>query len=373
LIGVSLFAAVAVGLGFFWPFHRRTSVLLLPGVVEIQEVRLGSKVGGRVEKVNTVEGAIAEPGQPLVYIELPELKAQREQMAARLRQAEADLEKAKVGPRPEEKEAARMAVEAARARWELLKAGSRPEEIQEARSLLESAKADLQLARDEFERAERLHRQKVLAQADFDTARANRDRAQSQAAKAKAHLDLLLAGSRAEDIEQALAQTKQAQANYDLLLAGTRPEDIAAAEARVAEARGKLQELDANLEEAVVRAPERVVVEVLAVRKGDLVPPNQPVVRVLRAEDLWVKVYVPETELGKLRLNQEVAVTIDSYPGKRFQGTIMQIASESEFTPRNVQSPDERRYQVFGVKVRVADPEGIFKSGMAAEVTVPLQ
>ena len=86
------------------------------------------------------------------------------------------------------------------------------------------------------------------------------------------------------------------------------------------------------------------------------------------AEDLWVKVYVPETELGKLRLNQEVEVTVDSYPDRPFKGSVVQIASISEFTLRNVQSISERRHQVFGVKVRVADPQGVFKSGMAAEV-----
>src|SRR5262249_8595204 len=123
--------------------------------------------------------------------------------------------------------------------------------------------------------------------------------------------------------------------------------------------------------------PELAVVEVLAVRKGDLVPPNQPILRILHSEDLWVKVYVPETELGKVRLGQKVEVTIDSYPGKQFPGQVIQIASESEFTPRNVQSVDDRRHQVFAVKVAVpqpADPkERIFKAGMAAEVCLPLE
>jgi multidrug resistance efflux pump len=84
-----------------------------------------------------------------------------------------------------------------------------------------------------------------------------------------------------------------------------------------------------------------------------------------------VKVYVPETDLGHVRLGQQAEVRIDGYPGKRFAGTVEQIASESEFTPRNVQSAEERRHQVFGVKVRVANPDGIFKSGMAAEVVMP--
>ena len=179
-------------------------------------------------------------------------------------------------------------------------------------------------------------------------------------------------GSREEDILEAEQEAKRAEAQYQLLRAGTRPEDIAAAEARVGEVRGKLRELEVNIAEAVVKAPERAVIEVMGVRKGDLVRPNQPIVTVLRAEDLWVRVYVPETEMGKIRLGQSVEVTIDSYPGKRFVGKVIQVSSRSEFTPRNVQSPDERRHQVFGVKVRVDNPQGVFKAGMAAEVILPL-
>jgi multidrug resistance efflux pump len=373
VIGVALLSVVVLALGFFWLSGRQTQTLRLPGVVEIQEVRLGSKISGRVEKVAVLEGTIAEPGQPLVFFAVPELQAQRQQLQARLLQAEADLEKAKNGPRAEEKEAARAAVEAAKARWERLKAGWREEEKRQARSDQETAEADLKLAREEFERAERLYRQNSSSRAEFDAARAARDRALGRHAAALAHREMLDAGSRPEDIAEAAAQLKQAQANYDLLLAGTRSEDLAAAEARVAEVRGKLSEIDANLREAVVHAPERVLVEVVAVRKGDLVQANQPILRVLRADDLWVKAYVPEPDLGQVRLGQQADVTVDAYPGKRFQGTVTYIASESEFTPRNVQSADERRHQVFAIKVRVADPQGVFKSGMAAEVTLPLQ
>jgi multidrug resistance efflux pump len=367
-----LLGVVALALGFIWPFGRQPQTLRLPGVVEIQEVRLGSKIGGRVDKVAILEGTIAEPGQPLVYFAVPELQAQRQQLQARLLQAEADLEKAKNGPRAEEKEAARAALEAAKARWQRLKAGWREEEKRQARSELETADADLKLAREDFERAARLYRQNSSSRAEYDAARAARDRALGRQAAALAHREMLEAGSRPEDIAEAAAQLKQAQANYDLLLAGTRSEDLAAAEARVTEVRGKLNEIDANLSEAVVCAPERVLVEVVAVRKGDLVQANQPILRVLRADDLWVKAYVPEPELGQVRLGQSADVTVDAYPGRRFEGTVTYIAAESEFTPRNVQSADERRHQVFAIKVRVANPQGVFKSGMAAEVMLPL-
>lgn len=373
IVGVILLCAVVLALGFFWPFRQNATSLQLPGVVEIQEVRLGSKIGGRVERVEISEGAFAEPGQALVFLAVPELQAQRQQLQARLLQAEADLEKAKNGPRVEEKQAAQAALEASRARWERLKAGWREEEKRQARSDFETADADLKLAREDFDRIERLYRQASSARAEYDAARAARDRALGRQAAARARLEMLQAGSRPEDIAEAAAQLKQAQANYDLLLAGTRSEDLAAAEARAAEVRGKLNEIDANLDEAVVRAPERVLVEVVGVRKGDLVQPNQPILRVLRADDLWVKAYVPEPELGQVRLNQPAEVCVDAYPEKRFQGTVTYIAAESEFTPRNVQSADERKHQVFAIKVRVPDPQGIFKSGMAAQVTLPLQ
>ena len=143
--------------------------------------------------------------------------------------------------------------------------------------------------------------------------------------------------------------------------------------ADVAEIRSRLQEFDVNLEEATVRAPSRSVIDVVSVRKGDLVAAGQTVARILRADDLWVRVYIPEIELGKIRLNQPARVTIDAYPGKTFQGTIVQIATVSEFTPRNIQSVDERRHQVFGAKVVVDDPQGVFKSGMAAEVDIAIE
>ena len=112
---------------------------------------------------------------------------------------------------------------------------------------------------------------------------------------------------------------KRYQANHDLQEAGTRREDLVAAEGRLLEAQGKLREVEVALREAVVRAPEPAVVEVLAVRKGDLVQPNQTILRILRADDLWVKVYVPETQLGKVRLGQAVEIAHRRLPRQAFR------------------------------------------------------
>jgi multidrug resistance efflux pump len=373
IVTAALLAACAAALGFFWPFGHRQEVLRLPGIVEIQEVRLGSKVGGRVLKILVEEGQLVSPGERLVIFDVPELQAQLEQAQAKLAAAVADSEKAEAGPRPEEKRAARATAEAAKARYERMLTGWRVEEKDQARSDMEAAAADLSQAREDFTRTAELYRKRSIARSDYDAALAARDRAQGRYRSAKARYDMMELGNRPEDKETARAEWKQAEWQWKLLEAGTRAEDKAAARARMEELKARVAELKVNLSERTVYAPERAIIEVLSVRPGDLVLPNTPVVRVLRARDLWVKVYVPETELGKVRLNQEADVRIDAYPDVRFRGRVIQVASISEFTPRNVQSADERRLQVFGVKVRVDDPEGIFKAGMAAEVTLPLQ
>src|SRR5262249_4249764 len=147
LLSTVLPAAFVAVCGWYWPFVKRTPGLRLPGIVETQEVRLGSKVGGRVAQVRVREGDLLEPEQVLVHFEAPELESQKRQLQARLRTAEADLEKCKNGFRREEKDAARSAFEAARARWQRLKSGSRPEEIEEAAGDLARADADLKLSR----------------------------------------------------------------------------------------------------------------------------------------------------------------------------------------------------------------------------------
>ena len=373
---VGLLAAAGGAAWFFGPFRNHRTTLILPGTVEIQEVRLGSKVGGRVKSVSVREGDRVTAGQELVRFETPELDTQREQLRAKLRAAEADLLKAHRGPRPEEKAEAKAAVEAAEARLLRLQNGWREEERRQAKNEADAAEADLVLAKAEFERIDRLSRQGggvVVTRSEWDTARAARDRSQRRYDAALARYEMMMNGSRPEDVAEATAEVARAKAKSALLENGTREEDIALAEATVAEIKGRLAEVEVNRNEAVVLAPGPAVVDVLSVRTGDLVPPNQPVVRILRDDDLWVKVFVPETDLGKVRLNQQVEVTVDAYPGQRLPGTVDQIANASEFTPRNVQSADERRHQVFAVKVRVDNPRGIFKSGMAAEVWLPLQ
>jgi multidrug resistance efflux pump len=372
LAGIALLALSGSTVGLWWRFFERPTELRLPGTVETQDVRLSSRVGGRVEKVFVSESQLVEPGQKIVQLEMPELDAQRAQLVAQKDAAEAVLAKLKEGPRPEEKEAAKAAVNAAAARLARMEHGYRPEEVEQARQELYALQADFQTATQDLARERSLVGKGASSAEQYDAAVGRHSKLEAQLGGAKAKLEMLEAGYRKEDIAEAKAEMARLQAQYDLLLAGTRQEEIDEAAAQVAGLKAQIDEIDIKRAERMVVAPERSIVEVLMVRPGDIAAANQPVALMQRADDLWVKAFISEIDLGKIRLGQKVTVTCDAYPGKRFEGEITYIASAAEFTPRNVQTIDERRHQVFGFKVRVDDPEGVFKSGMAADVWLPL-
>jgi HlyD family secretion protein len=373
--GVALLLVALAAGWYYWPFHN-SGTLRFPGIVEIQEVRLGSKVGGRVARVLIVEGDQVSPGQDLVVFEIPELENQKAQLLATLDAVRADALKAENGPRAEEKQAAEQAAKSAWAHYLRVKKGWREEEKRQATAELDTARAELIRSGKDLERVANLKQVNSATQSDYEAAIAARDKAQGQVNSALAKNEMYQTGSRPEDISAAYADWKKMRANSELLKKGTRPEEILLAKARVAEVEAKLKEVETNIKEGVVSVPRelgRAVVEVLSVRPGDLVPANQPILRVLRIEDLWVKVFVPETQLGLIPLGKQVEVRIDAYPDRRFQGRVIQKASISEFTPRNVQSSEERRYQMFALKIRVDDPQGAFNAGMAAEVIIPIE
>jgi multidrug resistance efflux pump len=372
-IGAIILAAAGTGVGFFLQYNQERTELRLPGTVETQEVRLSSRVGGRVSKVLVRESQMLEPGQPVIELDMPELDAQRAQLIAQRKAAEAVLRKLENGPRVEEIAAARAAVASQQARVNRMRKGYRAEEIARASSEVESWRADLENARQELVRERALLDKGATTMAAYDAAVAKYNRLQAQVNAATANLQLMEAGYRPEEVAETEADLDRLQANLDLLLAGTRQEDLDEANSKIEGLTAQIDELDVMRAERTVVAPERAIVEILSVRPGDIVAPNQTVARVLRADDLWVKAYISEVDLGRIKLGQKVQVTIDTFPARRFSGEVTHIASAAEFTPRNVQTIDERRHQVFGFRVRVQDPQGVFKSGMAADVHLPLK
>jgi multidrug resistance efflux pump len=337
------------------------------GTVETREIQIGSKIGGRVLAVPVEEGQHVASGSLLVRFECDELKAQRAQAAATVLQAQADLDRMLRGNRPEEIEQAEATARAQAAAFEEARNGPRTEELQQAQADHAAAQAEAVNAQAFFVRMEKLIATDTISRQQFDDARDKRDAAAQRAESARQRLALLQAGTRPEDLRVAEARYRQAQAAAVLARKGFRREDIEAARGRLAQAQGHVAELDARLREAELVSPTGAVIEIVSVRPGDLVPPGQIVVAMQEASQLWVKVYVPETRLSRIRLGQHADVRIDGFTHP-FSGSVQQIASQGEFLPRNVQTTDDREHLVFGVKVHIDNPGGILKSGMTAAV-----
>jgi len=337
------------------------------GTIETREIQIGSKIGGRVIDVPVEEGQRVKAGALLVRFECDELKAQRAQAAATQVQAQADLDRMLRGNRPEEIEEAEATAHAAEATLEEARNGPRKQELDQAQADYAAATADAVNAESFFQRMAKLIASDTISRQQFDDARDKRDAAAQKAESAHQRFALLQAGTRPEDLRAAEARYREAQAAALLARKGFRKEDIEAARGRLNEAQGHVAELDARLKEATLTTPADAVVETVSIRPGDLVPPGQIVVTLQEASQLWVKVYVPETKLTRLRLGQSAAVRVEGFSG-RFTGRVQEIASQGEFLPRNVQTTDDREHMVFGVKVYADNPEGILKSGMYATV-----
>jgi HlyD family secretion protein len=336
--------------------------------VETREIQIGSKVGGRVTEVPVEEGQVVKAGTLLARFECDELKAQRAQAKAALEQVQADLDKMMRGNRPEEIAQAEATVRAQKAAFEEAQNGPRRQEIDQAQADYKAASADARNANVFYGRMEKLVAADTISRQQFDDARDKRDVAAQRAESARQRLALLEAGTRPEDVSAADAKYKHAEAAAVLARNGFRKEDIDASRARLAEAQGHVTELDARLREAELTAPADAVVEVVSVRPGDLVPPGRIVITMLEASQLWVKVYVPETDLAHVRVGQQATVRVDSFGNRTFAGHVGQIASQAEFLPRNVQTKSDREHQVFGVKVFVDNSQQVLKSGMSATV-----
>jgi len=214
-------------------------------------------------------------------------------------------------------------------------AGPRKEEMEAAKHDWEALVAESDQARADARRAEELFAQKTVSETEREQA-----------------------VTRSRTLEKNVAA---ARSRYDLLLAGTRAE-------RIAQARAQLAEIDSQLREMKIVAPSDCVLEVLSVKVGDVLAPNGVVATLLLPQHIWVRVYVPETWLGHIKLGDSIKARVDSDPGQDFAGVVEQIAREAEFTPRNVQTVGERIKQVFGIKVRLDNRQGKLRAGMAADV-----
>jgi len=321
---IPLLVVVAVALGAYGVYRVRQARAPFEwsGTVEARTIEVGSRVGGRVESVQVREGDAVVARQTIITLEKGDLLAQRLIAEGQLQQAEAALEKV----------ASRNLPTARRA------------EIAEAQARLQAQQATQDKAKQDDERMRKLYSGGASTRVDADNATLTLRNADAQVAALRAQLATLLQGT---------------------------PQDVKSAKGLLDAARGRVQQIDVMLDELTIRAPRAARVEALDLRPGDILAPNAPAAKLLEPAELYVRIYVPETQIGHVRPGLRVPITVDSFPDRSFAGQVESVASEGEFTPRNLQTADERADQVFATRIRIEEGAEVLRAGMAALVRVP--
>lgn len=333
-----------------------------------RSINLSPKNSGILKRLLAKEGDIVKQGQIVAYMDDSNLRGQLTSAQGQLAQAEANLQKAIAGNRPQDIAQSQGALDEAEANLQKVQAGNRSQDIAQAQARLQSAQAALRQAEDDFVRNQQLYNAGGISLQTLNQNRSNRDSAQANVNEAQQALALQKAGSRPEDVEQARAVVKQRQQALALVKAGTRQEDIDAARAQVTSARGSLQNIQAEINDTIIRAPFDGVVTKKFADPGAFVTPTTASSEVASsssssilslASTNEIVASLAETNISKISLGQKVSIQADAYPGKTFEGKVSQIAAQA-IVEQNVTS--------FEVRVSLSDPQRLLRSGMNAEV-----
>ncbi len=381
--GTALLLVLAGTLAWRWWSRPPDGQLLASGTIEATEVDVSFKIPGRVIERPVDEGDRLDLGMLVARLESRELEAEVERLQASVVATRTRLPQLRTEIALQEGlTRARIAdatanLAAREARLAELRSGSRPQDLQIAFAQAREAEASLTNARVEYARQEALFRDGIVAKQALDTAHTVLDVAAERHRNTLERLDLVKEGPRQEEIRRAEAEVRQAAAAVLLAEAGElevalKRQQIETLQADVARDRAALAAAEAQLGYAILRSPQAGVVLRKQVEPGEMIAAGTPVVTIADLRNVWVKIYIPEPQLGRVKLGQAAEVTTDSYPGKVYRGKVTFINSEAEFTPKNVQTQEERMKLVFAVKIAADNPDQELKPGMPADARVLL-
>ena len=387
-IVILLIVAVVGGIVAYNFLRNRAdeNTLRFSGNIEVTEAQMSFRIPGRLAERSVEEGDTVREGQLLARLDKSDQEIGVAQAEAGLAYAEAVLAELVAGSRIEDIDRAEAKVLQARESLTELQRGSRSEEIESGRADLARAKAaeqsavvQLNQARADYARYENLFKEQSVSKNVSETFQNNLKTAENQAKEANARvkaateqLGLLKAGPRVEQIARAEAALKQAEAEYALIKAGPRKEAIDQARAKLLSAKETLNQARQQLAYTELTAPMDGVVLSTAAEPGEYLNPAAPVLTLGRIARPWLRAYINERDLGRIKLNQEVRVTTDSFPGKSYPGRVSFIGSQAEFTPKTVQTFDERVKLMYRIKIDLENPDGELKPGMPADGVIDL-
>jgi len=379
------------------------------GTIEAEEVVIASEFGGRVEEVLADEGDEVEAGQVVVRLDTDLLEAQIGEAEAALAASRANLAQVEAGPRPGEIATAEALLEQAiaaqdgaeRAWQDAIAIRNNPQqldaEIDEARTQVELAERGVAQAQAQVQSVE-IERDAYAGAGDDDSktrfqaldqqvraAEAAVAMAEEEVAGARTNLQNLIemrdnpvalntqVNQTRTQYEDSVAAVEVAQASLEALLAKPTVEEVAVAQAQVSQAEAAMGILQVQLEKMILDSPLSGLVTNRSIHMGETTSPGATLLTIANLDEVKLTVYIPENRFGRIQLGQSVSVEVDSFPGKLYQGEVIYISSEAEFTPRNVQTKEERVNTVFAVKILIPNPDHDLKPGMPADATIVVE
>jgi HlyD family secretion protein len=420
VVVIVVLLAIAAGAGYWWfatdgesiraqlpqPNAQATDIVG-SGTIEADQIAITSQLGGRITDIKVDEGDEVQAGELLLQLDTTDYLAQQRELEAALAAANANLDEVESGPRPEEiaiaeakLQEAIAAEKAADAVWQQAKIlAANPQELETqldqmngqlaiAESDVEGAETQLKMAeidRDEALRNQSNHAaltQQEIAQKQVDAASAQLQMAQTQRDGVKENVQqmekmvsfpvqlIVLANQAGASYHLTQAGIVIAEANLAVASAGPRQEEIDVAAAQVQQAEAALAKVQVYLDLLTLTAPQQGVVSQRPCQVGELAAPGAELLTLADLEQVKLTVYIPETQIGRVQEGQTAHVYIDAYPDQVFEGTVSYIAPEAEFTPKNVQTKEERVNLVFAVKIRLDNPNHRLRPGMPADAHI---
>jgi HlyD family secretion protein len=384
LVVVLVAAAIFVLVGARSWFHGGDGrSLRVSGNIELTEVNISFKIPGKLIERTVDEGDRVKKGMLVARLDKDQLVGQQDRASAAVESAQSmmaqqttavDFQAATLEGQIQQRTAE---VKAADARLAALVSGSRPQEKEQARAGVERAQTEYDRASRDWTRAQTLFKNEDISAADNDQYRSRYETADAQLKTAKEQLGLVLEGPRQEDIDAARAQLAQSHAALQLAEAQRlelkrRRQELVQRAADVGQRKADLSVVRTQLDDTEAFSPIDGVVLVKSAEVGEVLAAGTTVVSVGDIDRPWVRAYIPEAAKGRVKLGDKAKVTTDSYPGKVYWGRVSFIASEAEFTPKQIQTADERSKLVYRVKIEVPNLSGELNSNMPADAEILL-
>jgi HlyD family secretion protein len=356
----------------------------LSGNMELTQVDISFKVAGKLIDRTVNEGDTVKKGQLIARIDQVQSIRQKQAQQAGVQSAEMQLSQSATSiawqqaTNAADIELRRADIRQAQANLDQLLNGSRPEEIQQAQAAVADARTQAEQARLDWERAQTLYKNDDISTAQRDQYQARANSTAALLRQAQERLALVKEGPRKEEIAAARAALARAQAalkvsEANVLEVKRRQEDLAGRKAEMQRAQAQLGVTESQLDDTSVYSPIDGVVLVKSAEVGEVLAAGTTVVTIGDLEHPWLRGYVKETDLGRVKLGQKVKLTTDSYPGKVYWGHVSFIASEAEFTPKQIQTTEERVKLVYRIKIDVDNSSHELKSNMPVDAEIELE